>query len=145
MENEGFNGRCVALLASLRARALIIHLCLIFHLTYIFVCTLFSSSAYLANGWRSRFLSSISLSPYKVPGHDLAFFSLQYLLLSCALMEPELVCVGRFERLPDVGFLCAVLFRFSCTLSLSFMRVLFTVLGRLELQMGGYNDVYEMQ
>lgn len=60
MENEGFNGRCVALLASLRARALIIFL----HLTYIFVCTLFSSSAYLANGWRSRFLSSISLSPY---------------------------------------------------------------------------------
>ena len=60
-------------------------------------------------------------------------------------MEPELVCVGRFERLPDDGFLCAVLFRFSCTLSLSFMRVLPTVLGRLELQMGGYNDVYETQ
>ena len=90
-------------------------------------------------------LEHISFSIRKVTGHDLAIFSLQYLLLSCALMEPELVCVGRFERLPDVGFLCAVLFRFSCTLSLSFMRVLFTVLGRLELQMGGYNDVYEMQ
>jgi hypothetical protein len=43
-----------------------------------------------------------------------------------------------------LGF-CAVLFCFSCTFSLSFTRVLFTVLGRLELQMGGYNDVYEMQ
>ena len=63
MENEGFNGRCVALLASLRARALIIHLCLILHLTFIFVRMLFSSSgAYLTSGWRSRFLSSISAS-----------------------------------------------------------------------------------
>lgn len=60
-------------------------------------------------------------------------------------MEPELVCVGRFERLPDVGFLCAVLFCFCYTFPFSIMRVLFTVLGRLELQMGGYNDVYEMQ
>lgn len=81
----------------------------------------------------------------KLPGHDLAFYPLQYLLLSCALMEPELVYVRRFERLPDLGFLCAVLFCFSCTFSLSFTRVLFTVLGRLELQMGVYNDVYEMQ
>lgn len=87
----------------------------------------------------------LPLSVRKLPGHDLAFFPLQYLLLSCALMEPELVYIRRFERLPDVGFLCAVLFCFSCTFSLSFMRVLFTVLGRLELQMGGYNDVYEMQ
>lgn len=87
----------------------------------------------------------LPLSVRKLPGHDLAFFPPQYLLLSCALMEPELVYVRRFERLPDVGFLCAVLFCFSCTFSLSFMRVLFTVLGRLELQMGGYNDVYEMQ
>ena len=60
-------------------------------------------------------------------------------------MEPELVCVGRFERLPDVGFLCAILFCFRYTSSISFMHVLFTVLSRLELQMGGYNDVYEIQ
>lgn len=54
----------------------------------------------------------LPLSVRKLPGHDLAFFPLQYLLLSCALMEPELVYVRRFERPPDVGFLCAVLFLF---------------------------------
>jgi hypothetical protein len=55
-------------------------------------------------------LEHISLSLRKLPGHDLAFYPLQYLLLSCALTEPELVYVRRFERLPDVGFLCAILF-----------------------------------
>lgn len=54
----------------------------------------------------------LPLSVRKLPGHDLTFFLLQHLLLSCALMELELVYVRRFERLPDIGFLCAVLFCF---------------------------------
>lgn len=53
--------------------------------------------------------------------------------------------LGVLSDLLMLGFCVLFCFCFSCTFSLSFMRVLFTVLGRLELQMGGYNDVYEIQ
>ena len=43
-----------------------------------------------------------------------------------------------------LGFMCYFVLFFLYLVPL-LMLVLFTVLGRLELQMGGYNDVYEMQ
>ena len=143
MENEGFNGRCVALLASLRARSLILRL------TYIFVRTLFSSSgAYLTSGWRSLFfLSSISASlRTQTPGTRSCFFlspvSLVVLRVNGAGASSLLGVLIGFLML---GFCVLFCFVFLVPFSPPYYACAFHCSWSSRAANGRYNDVYEMQ